>query len=1134
VNFSCHLFRPALRHALCVLLCCCVFAISSVSAQTKNTDSVLPVPDAPHWSRLEGEIEMTTGGATARAKVFVQGPGQMRLEIQRDADAQIAAQTILSSPAQTLVFDPQTRRVQRLEGTVFSLRRWSLQFGGPANFLLGNFSDNKNLPATGKLEVPGFAPAFVSDYVQFGGGGDRIFYAPYKRTVWDGAARTLLEWKGSGPVQTRTEFDGDGRVLSRATFTYDKSGLPIGAVVTDGENRTLATFKYTLKEVAEPFAPEIFTPDFLTGNIVEDVPVKAITEYSGADASSKFNRGAALMQQAEELPAAYAAWQEAAALAPKATAPQFAIYETALAARDLNRAEAALTKLIALLGADNYAVAWRTAGVLLARRDWNGAQSALQAATEIDPKNLQAKLSLADVMRSRGDFAHAENLLLDILKSDATQRPAQVESAQMLAELASGDAIAGVLPALDKAITESAAPGKPADKALWLRLARAIIQLRHGDESEKIETDNTAALTALAEELESAGKDTLALEAWQKIISLAPSPTDQAARAHLMALFARRGDISSSLAQYREIIAATPGLKMQRIRQEQLLTAWSKAFRLEQLKTALEQRSIGTSATPDDARLWLTYQEIYGNEDGVARAVQNGLARFTRDAWWRARQAELLMAKAANSIDTNTLDRLQREALEAADTSVALDKEQPYYAVSRALILTQRATPVTAIIESGRFDAQKKLAREALDDLLKKWPHDADVEIAVASQRLALEDDGDHEATIELLENALRGGSPSAGEDRHFIAFSSRQILISALRRDKKFEAVAPQYEILFKVSRSGDEQAGVALNYLRLLLKNGEPNGIVGLLLFVAHESWPFEESQQTLAPLLNVVAAKPEIVTPVLDALSKSPDPYARLILAKMMANQLRTARAILEAPEAPDRAERDVIAAGQSLQTALQLLEPLAQSDDKILAPRAAAILGEAAVNRGDFADAQKWFVSAIAFEPRDINLRVALANTLLAQNKTGPALAARDEMLRALPHTLANLHRIAKLSAQIGVESDRKFTARLASQAFNRACATPEVSTGAWQLVAFTAARALFDAGQTEEALAIYNGLAGPQWSGIERAVAFIDIEESYKLIGQTQKAAAAAAQLEALKLSPQERNRAEDIWAHLGD
>jgi tetratricopeptide (TPR) repeat protein len=1134
VNFS----RLSFRCALYLLLCSFVFASRFVSAQTANnnfgTASVLPISSAPHWSRLEGNIEMTTGDVTARAKVFVQGPGQMRLETARDDDAQIAAQTVISSPEHTLVFDPQTRRVQKLSGSVLSLRNWSLPFGGPANFLLGNFADNKNLPATGKLEVAGFSSAFVSDYVQFGGGGDRIFYAPYKRTVWDGAARTLLEWKGSGPVQTRTDFDADGRVLSRATFTYDKSGLPISAVVTDGENRALATFKYALKAVAEPFAPEIFTPDFLAGNIIEDVPVRAITEYSGADASSKFNRGAALMQQAEELPAAYAAWQEAAALAPKATAPQFAIYDTALATRDLNRAEAALTKLIALLGADNYAVAWRTAGVLLARRDWNGAQSALLAATQIEPKNLQAKLSLADVMRSRGDFARAEDVLLDVLKSEAPQSSVQAASAQMLAELASGDAAAGVLPVLDKAITEKATP----EKALWLRLVRAVIQLRHGDEAEKtdseIATDNLAALTVFAEELESAGKDAPALEAWQKIVTLSPSPNDQNARAHLMALFARRGDISSSLAQYREIIAATPGLKMQRTRQEQLLTAWSKAFRLDQLKTALEQRSIGTSATPDDARLWLTYQEIYGTEDGVARAVQNGLARFTRDAWWRARQAELLMAKAANTIDTNTVDRLQREALAAAETAIALDKDQPYYAVSRALILTQRATPVTAISEVGRFDAQKKLARAALDDLLKKWPHDADVEIAVASQRLALEDDGTHEATIALLENALRGGAPSVGEDRHFIAFSSRQILISALRRDKKFDAIAPQYEILFKVSRSGDEQSGVALNYLRLLLKIGEANGIANLLLFVAHESWPFGESQQTLAPLLNVVAAKPEILAPVLDALSKNPDPYARLILVKMMVNQLLTARAILEAPEAPDRAERDVIAAEKSLQTALQLLEPLAQSDDEILASRAAATLGEAAVNRNDFAGAQKWFERAVALEPRDINLRVALATALLAQNKTGAALAARDETLRALPHTLANLHRIAKLSAQIGLESDQKFTARLASQAFNRASTAPEVSTGAWQLVAFTAARALFDAGQTEAALSIYNGLSSPQWSGIERAVAFIDMEESYKLAGQTQKAAAAAAQLEALKLSPQERNRAEDIWARLGD
>ena len=1073
---------------------------------------------------------MTRDGVTARAKIFLQGPGQMCLEILRDDSAQIAPQTILSSPENTLVFDPQTKRVQKFASSVFSLRGWGLQLGGPANFLLGNFADNKKLPAVGKLERAGFAPAFVSDYVQFGGGGDRIFYAPYKRTAWDGAARILLEWKGSGPIQTRTEFDEDGRVLSRATFAYDKSGLPTTVVVADGENRVIATFKYALEEVIAPFPDTTFAPDFINGNVVEDVPVKAIREYSGADADSKFNRGAALMRQAEELPAAYSTWQEAAALAPKATAPQFAIYESALAARDLNRAEAALTKLIAILGADNYAVAWRTAGVLLARRDWAGAQGALEAATKIEPQNLQAKLSLADVLRSRNNFADAQKLMLEILQSDAPQNAVQMQAAQMLAELASGDAAPGVLPALETALKENAVP----EKTLWLRVARFIIQLRHGEKRETIATENLSALTALAEALESAGQDAAALESWQKIVTLAASPNDQNARAHLMALFARRGDISSSLAQYREIIAATPTLKMRRIRQEQLLASWNKAFRLEQLKTALEQRSIGTAATADDARLWLTYQEIYGSEEGVTRAVQNGLARFTRDAWWRARQAELLMSKAANVIDTNSVDRLQRDALADADAAVSLDKEQPYYAVSRALILTQRATPVTAIMESGRFDARKKLAREALDELLKKWPNDADVEIAVASQRLALEDDEAHAASIALLENALRGGAPSIQEDRHFIAFSSRQILISALRRDKKWDAIAPQYEILLKVSRSGDEQVGVALNYLRLLLKSGEADGIANLLLFVARESWAFEESQQTLDPLLNVVAAKNEILVPVLQSLSSNSDPYARLLLTKMMANQLRTARQILAAPEAPDRAERDVASAEQSLQTALQLLEPTAsQNEDKILAARAAATLGEAAVNRNDFEGAQTWLARAIELEPRDINLRVALANAFLAQNKTDDALNTRNAMLRAIPHTFGNLHRVTKLSAQIGDESDRKFSARLASRAFNNAL-FPEMPVGSWQVSAFTAARALFDAGQTEDALAIYNGLASAQWSGIERAVAFIDLEESYKLVGQTAKAQAAAAQLEALKLSPQERNRAEDIWARLGD
>lgn len=1089
-----------------------------------EVETILPAPKdaAPQWSRLKGTIEATAEGITTRAQFLAQAPGQFRLDIERDDAVQIAPQTVLVSQNQTTLWDPTSRRIQRLPYNILSLRGWNLQAGGPANFALINHADGLQLPASGKLEREGFLHSYVSDYVQFGGSGERIFYAPFKRQQWNGPARVLLEWKNSGPVQTRTEYNEMGAVISRAEIRYDDAGIPLGATVTDSQKRVIAEFRYDLKESTEPFPAETFELSNAASQIAEDLFTQSIEEYSNSDdASSQFNRGVALMQQAEEIPAAYAAWEKAASLAPQATAPHFALYKTSLAARDLNRASTALNQLAKLLGTESTLVMWRQAELHLAQREWEKAQSTLEKIMANEPQNLQAKLSLADLMRARGEFPAAQKRLIELLESPAQQGEVQATAAQFLAELASNDA-AQVLTALD---------AENENSTHWKKVAAAIIHLRQGEKTEPVVTENRWALTLLALEAERAGNDDRALEHWQKVIERTPSPSDQTARAHLMTLYARRGDVRTSLEHYRELVASVPDLKTRRIRQDQLLGAWRKAFRQEQLKVALEQRALATNAKEDDLLLWLTYQESFGSDEEVLAVIKNGLARFTRDAWWRSRHAEWLMDQAESTSTVTAYEQWLREALAVAESAMTLDPSQPYYAIQRSLMLTRRATPVRGILRAKPDDGSKKVAQTALDELLKKWPNDPDVQIAVAAQLLALEKEGEHSGSIALLQSALRNGTGGQGEDRHFISFSSRQILITALRLNESWDALTAQYEILFRAARSSDEQLGVALNYLRLLMKRQDPKGIASFLLYIARENWGFEESQQILVPMLNVVAVKEEILTPTLRALEheQKSNPYALLLLAKLSSMQAQTAQEVLAAPDAPDRAERDVIATEASRKKALENLTPLVMQKDPVLATRAAALLGEEALKHDAPDKAEKWFWQAVIYEPRDINLRIALATSQIAQGKYKAALETRDELLRALPQTFDHLHQAAKISWEIGEDAEREAVMRLALQTVNIGASTPEIPPGPWQLSAYTLARAAFDAGQTDLAVTLYNNLAGPQWDLIERAVAVIDLEESYRSKNLTAKAEAAAAQLESLKLTPQQQQHAERIW-----
>ena len=606
-----------------------------------------------------------------------------------------------------------------------------------------------------------------------------------------------------------------------------------------------------------------------------------------------------------------------------------------------------------------------------------------------------------------------------------------------------------------------------------------------------------------------------------------------------MALHALRGEVAPSLVQYRELATATSSLKIQGEYQDALLNVWRKAFRQAQLKAVLEQRSLSTNANEDDARLWLKYQENFGSNEEIAAAVSGGVARFSRSAWWRSRQGEQISGPLADYPAPAIQEKIERDALKVIDLAIAFDPGQPYYAVQRALILTQRASPPTFVIDKARTVPLRKPAEEALSTLLKQWPGDPDVQIAVASQRLALEADGAHGDSIALLQSALQEGVPDWGEDRHFISFSSRQVLLSALRRDRKWAALTPEYITLFRSSRSADEELGVALNFLRLKMNRREVDEIAAALVTFAREPWSFEDSQQLMQPLVNALVLKtatkgqPSLADSIVRVLQADNNPYSQLVAAYFLSSGARVARRIAAAREAPLNADLEAEDAVAGLKTALDNLTTLIDNPDRILAARAAALLGEEAMNENAPDSALPFLTRAVELEPRDVNLRVALATALLAQDKGSEAIAARDAALRALPASFEVLHRLAKLSGQIAIASERENSFRLANSAMNIGQSAPDISSGQWQFSALTAARASLDAGKTGNANNIYNGLASPQWGQLDRAVALIDWETNLRNAEQDDQADAIAIQLESLELSEVQQQMAQNAWAAVG-
>lgn len=507
-----------------------------------------PASSAP-LPAFEGTLSQTRNGLTTRAKIAWLPPDTLRVETLPDAPSATPAGVTLARGEETLALETSTGRVRRAPWNI--ARQWwrgaGLEVGGPANFLFAGTSFTPQDAANGRF--------FLRDKVIFGGGGRDVYYAAQKV-----AARRFAAQIAITPT-SRFEKDERGQTSLDAKIILAPDGLPRAATVVAGGETVV--FAYDLKP-AQPQIAEISAP------ILEAATLQAPSAYVGNDASTLFNRGAALAQN-EDAPGAIAALEAAQNAAPESSAPPLALFEIAFALRDAPRAQKALDAL-ANLPIASPEIEVRRARLALLNRDRAGARAALQLALDDAPQNPNLALALAEVARSLGDFEAARTLYRAVLV-DSPLPAAQVAAAQNLALGATFDEIPSLLASIPS--------GNDAQK-----LARALLQLRAGEAPETESFSNDDLQTALALGFERAARDEAAQNSWQTLEERAPDDLKNTARAHLMTLAARRGDVGGAIKKWRDWNANLTLPSDREAAQNAFLGAFQKAFRSDALQTS--------------------------------------------------------------------------------------------------------------------------------------------------------------------------------------------------------------------------------------------------------------------------------------------------------------------------------------------------------------------------------------------------------------------------------------------------------------------------------------------------------------------------------------------------------------------
>ena len=1053
----------------------------------------------------------------------MQVPDRLRIEVARNDAAGVPAQIVVASGDQTLKYEPATKRLFRARFNVLKKwnRDWQLAAGGPANYFFAEAKPGVTTESEGRF--------LLRDKVLFGGGGENAYYAAVKKPASLYAASVEI---GAGK---RIEKAVDGAQILTASVS-SKDGLPSVATVNNAGQTSV--FNYDLSARAEPFPDGTWTIDEAKNAVAQEADLQAPTAYPNAgDPNDLLNQGLALWGGAGDFIGAQARFVAAAKIANQASGPVLASFEMSMDARDYKAAQSALDAL-ARLDLDAAEIEARRARLKLAQRDWDGALAALDAAIAASPDNSVLQLARAQALLGKGDIEGARAAWQRLANSSAP--PSMRAQAAALLTQTAGDNAAD-LAAAKKEV------------AFSLLAKRTIV-------GAQIEENRRLALV-----LERAADDEGARVLWTELEARAPDDVRNQARAHLMVLAARAGDVAASLAAYGRL---RDNLSLQSERENATLAlfdAWQKAFNRAALASAISNRAVATRASDGDARLALAYQETYGNSDGVTSAVNNGLNRSPDSAFWLARRAELTTqsafplltaTNASAARRTQLLDSARADLQRAIELDTKAGGDGSFYRQQLALVSAQSAARVLQSPDYRVAIAERKAANAAADSLLASAPDDPDVLVSAA---LALQGFGGDEGARRAIELCARALSTKPGDgERHTLILAARQATAFAHIRLQQFPEAAAQFELLLLEAQTAGEQVGIAANYLKMLDKTGDFATAARVISGIAGAPWSYSEASEALESLARRVSASP-LVASIEAALAQDGSGASLLAWNSIASARLARANAALQVPGAPgsadadqERATRDVAAAT----AALIAMQTQAQNQAQAPMPlwvraRVLSWLAEFGGLEGDAALAD--LRRAVAIESRAPLLRLALADALAqgapveaATGELAPVEAAAGELAPVEP-TAGELApgeaatgevarneaqaqvRLAAQLAPSSVENGRLLSlaalqagdgaaALSRSQSvYNGAAHEPNVDGNAFQLIAFARARILWEAGQTSAALEIYNGLALPQWADLDRAAALLALRQRYTQAGRTDDAERVGQQVRELGL-----------------
>ncbi len=1114
-----------------VLLGLSAWVLSSAPLWAQAVDLKDWVP-AQRPAALQGVVTLTANGTQRSAHVIYQAPQRLQVRIEQPT----GNLDTLAENAQTRFLDAASKRVRQLPFNVLQQwwRSWDITNGGPANTVLSglgpeetakfytasaateNAADGQTaieLKARSEIETH-----LVREAIRTGGRGNEKYYAVRKSVAFNRPARLLLTFNTQSKVLlSRAEYDERNRLLSRTEFVTSPEGVPQSATTTDFNGNTLATWTYQL----QPVAPDANALALATENqIIEDAQLRPIAEYRAAnDANAQFNLGVALARQ-EDYRGAIAAWNAAAQSQPQATAPLLAIFEAALQIRDAALAQSALQKATPLLGADSTEVLLRRARMATLLRKWDEVLSALRGAHQAQPQNASVTLWLADTLRLRGQAEDAQKFLIAALNNAQTSETDGVDLAVAVVTLAqTGDA------AQVKALLTANTP--------TTKLAHALLDVA-SDQNLNVEAVQSTltgprALAALASALELHGQTDAAWGVWQKIAETAPEPLFLEAQRRLMTLAAQRNDAANSLRAYRTIWSRLDEENAQRALQNTLFRAWEKAGKRDQLVAVIQSRAIATNAADEDARLWLAWQEANASSNNAEVAINSGLARFPGSAWWLSRRAESLTDSAfgqpANAAGRAVRARLLREAITAVEKAAFEEPEQPYYAIQHSLILTRRAAA------PGATDAEQQAAVKALGDLQTRWPHDPDIKFAIAVQQLTLAPQMGTSALAFLQTGldaeSLHGGASSLD---HAAVSTARQLVAATLRQNKDIAGAQSEYERLLDASRGTGEQLGIALNALNLFDATRNAAGAAQLMERLVSEPWAFAATQETMSQWVGNLVKRRDLLTGVLSELRDSNRPSSQLALAYLDFGQWRAAQRAASADNAPAVAQEALGTAERNWNNTRTALQELINGKDAILQSQAAALLAQDAAVRNNHTAATQFFRQALAVEPREFNLQMALTRALLSAGQAEAALQVRDSMLNVLPHDAETLRWASWISLQAKQPQDAIRFARIAVE---RVAGESESGLENQHAAKITLARALLEAGDDNAALDVYTQLSGPQWDAYLRAAALLDWQNQAKRLQRDDLAQQVATRMRNLQATSEDFQQAQSFLRGLG-